>query len=247
MIMFYGMVMLFWLPLMLWWFIAPNYFPFLKEKKWGRFKIFFANITAYLVIMASVSLILGGKEPSDFGSFIGMLLGFAVIYWVVRRSIQAGRLAKKQSAPKPTKDARKPRKVKADPIPATPVVNQPQSQPATFPPEIQKQTTTSKPQTADSPPKLIKPVAKQDIELGDTDYLEMTYQGSDGKISTRAVLVKNLKKSKDGNWYASCVDVEVREVKSFRVDRIISLSHNDQTWTDYNDILGVVRTFETLV
>lgn len=240
--MFYGMVMLFWPLLILWWLITPNYFPFFKERQWSRLKIAFTNIATYIIAMVSASLTLGSKEPSDFGSFIGMLLGFAVIYWVVRRSIQAGRLAKKQSAVKPIKDTQKPRKTKSKPTPSIPVVSQLQSQPSGGSPEIPKPKT----KTTENPPKPIKPLAK-DIELGDTDYLTMTYQGSDGKISTRTVLVRTLKMSKNGNWLVSCVDVEAGEVKSFRIDRIISLSHNNQTWTDYNDILGVVRTFETLI
>lgn len=75
----------------------------------------------------------------------------------------------------------------------------------------------------------------------------MHYKNSKGEISTRTILIRTLKASKNGDWFVSAVDIEAKRLKSFRVDRIISLSHNNQIWTEYDDILGIVRTFETLM
>lgn len=104
--------------------------------------------------------------------------------------------------------------------------------------------TTSTPK----PPHPQKPPLKEDFELADDNNVcQMQYKNSKGEISDRPILIRKLKMSSQGDWLVSAVDIEAKKLKSFRVDRIISLSHNNQTWTSYNDILGIIRTFETLI
>lgn len=261
MLVFSVLILLLWLPLMLWWLILPQYFPFFADKKFGRFSLFGINLVAWIVAVLNFGKLASVSDNViGLSDMIGVLAGFIVVIWLVVRGIRIARKRKQDIPILPKSDSQqqsntdskselpksKPKDKSCDTDQAATSIE------LTVGRAVTKSYVSQKPvktETQDKPKDAIKlkPVPKQDIELGDTDYIQMTYQGSDGKISTRDILVRSLKLNKNGDWFMSAVDVQAKKVKSFRVDNIISLSHNGQTWTNYHDILGVVRTFETLI
>lgn len=92
-----------------------------------------------------------------------------------------------------------------------------------------------------------KPKPKADFELGDDKVCLMEYRGSKGAVSTRPIIPRTLKANQSGAWVVSAVDIDAGRVKSFRVDRIECLAHNGQAWTKQDEILGVIRTLETII
>lgn len=92
-----------------------------------------------------------------------------------------------------------------------------------------------------------KPKPKADFELGDDKVCLMEYRDSKGAVSTRPIIPRTLKANQSGAWVVSAVDIDASRVKSFRVDRIECLAHNGQAWTEQDEILGVIRTLETVV
>ncbi|OAV00236.1 hypothetical protein AO382_1386 [Moraxella catarrhalis] len=110
--------------------------------------------------------------------------------------------------------------------------------------QTREQLDDIKPKPKPQPP---KPEAKADLELGEDKVCLMEYRDSKGAVSTRPIIPRALKANQSGNWVVSAVDINANRVKSFRVDRIECLAHNGQAWTDQDDILGVIRTLETVI
>lgn len=203
---------------MIWWLFMPQYFPFFKNQVLERFSLFSFNLSFWFVSLIFLGL---SNENYNLGpnNDIGIFAGFGVIFWLIVRGIGLGR----HRLSKAGANTKKAKRIKDTEKP---------TRPANVPKAPQPQ----------------KPPLKEDFELADDHNIcQMQYKNSKGEISDRPILIRKLKMSDQGNWFVSAVDIEAKRLKSFRVDRIISLSHNNQTWTSYNDILGIIRTFETLI
>lgn len=106
--MFIVVVILLWMPLILWWLFCPHCFPFFTHKKFGRFSLFGLNLVFYFLLMIIAGLIFSAQEQSvsqeaDFVDVVGMFVGFGFVIWVILRGIKIGRLAKsKNLSNKPT-------------------------------------------------------------------------------------------------------------------------------------------------
>lgn len=204
---------------MIWWLFMPQYFPFFKNQVLERFSLFIFNIIAWLLLMMLTSSFHITAQQTTFADIIGLFVGFGVIFWLIVRGIGLGR----HRLSKAGANTKKAKRIK----------------------DTEKPT---RPANVPKAPQPEKPPLKEDFELADDHNIcQMQYKNSKGEISDRPILIRKLKMSDQGNWFVSAVDIEAKRLKSFRVDRIISLSHNNQTWTSYNDILGIIRTFETLI
>lgn len=183
------------------------------------------------------------NQEVDFVDVVGMFTGFGFVIWVIVRGIKIGRLAKsKNLSNKPTSIIRP--KIDFERLNRTPKQPSPPKQLKQLKPLDQSKESQKHKEITPQPP---KPALKEDFELGDDNLCQMHYKNSKGEISTRTILIRTLKANKNGDWFVSAVDIEAKRLKSFRVDGVISLSHNNQIWTEYDDVLGIVRTFETLM
>lgn len=246
--MFIATVIVFWLPLMFWWLLKPQCFPFLSNKQFGRWSLFGLNLGFYVLVVIMLGVVFSSEQPHNqepsTSEMLGMFAGFGAIIWVIARGIKVGKLAKVKNPPKQSQPDNQPKRQKT--------VNDSQVVPSHLPPEpLNQPKPPAKPKKPRKPkepiPQPPKPALKEDFELGNDDLCEMQYKNSKGEITTRTILIRTLKANKNGDWLVSAVDIEAKRLKNFRIDRIISLSHNNQTWTEYDDILGIVRTFETLM
>lgn len=250
--MFIAIVVVFWFPLIFWWLLTPQYFPFFTYKTFGRWSLFGLNFAFYFLAIIILGLVMptqeqsANQEPST-SDIIGMFAGFGAIIWIVVRGIKVGRLARAKSPASKSKPTTRIKNIIRYPRRPTPIkpteLKEPEQSKETEQPNQPKKPRKPKEPTPQPP----KPALKEDFELGNDNLCEMQYKNSKGDISTRTILIRNLKANKNGDWLVSAIDVEASRFKNFRVDRIVSLSHNNQTWIQYDDILGIVRTFETLM
>lgn len=223
---FFMMVWLAWLPLMIWWVIKPNYFPLCIGQKLSRSKVFWLNLLIFFllpslpVLLTMLISVISPSKPTGLMTAVGAISGIGFVIWVIKLSLRTGGLNSVEATEYE--------------VNANIIFRE-------HKPKTRKKQRTTKPNNKP------KPALKEDFELGDDDFCVMQYKNSKGEISTRTILIRTLKANKNDDWFVSAVDVEAKRIKSFRIDKIISLSHNNQTWTEYDDILGIVRTFETLM
>ncbi len=80
-----------------------------------------------------------------------------------------------------------------------------------------------------------------DIEeglMGDSPIATMCYQNANGEGSTRPIIVKDVFYSDNNEvWYIKAVDKNVDKVKTFRVDRVVFLRCNNQTYFEQKEIV----------
>lgn len=280
MVTFASFVVLFWLPLILWWTVSPKHFPFLKHKQLKRLQILAINIATYLVFLTFLALVMRTQPPSKEMApidFVGFCASVGVLVWIVvlsfrrvttatqpilpshniplvsqatptasgqnaralaQMSDQARKrlerkLEQRRSQSNPNKKAKKRKQAVTARIQAT-----------------VKPTRPSRPRATPRPsnPNPTKPQHKEDFRLGDDNLCVMTYQKPNGERSVRPIIIRALNSNRYGDWVVQAIDIDDDgRVKSFRVDRIVKLEHNNQKWTKYDDILGIVRTFECLI
>ncbi len=73
--------------------------------------------------------------------------------------------------------------------------------------------------------------------MGDSPIANMCYQNEKGESSYRPIIVRDVFYSYDKDvWYMKAIDKDVDRVKTFRLDRVISLECNGHTYYDEREI-----------
>lgn len=272
---FFGVIVVFWVFFIIWWGISPRHFPFFAKHNLNRWHIISFNIVAYTVVLVLVANFIPappkGAEPS-VGETLGLLVGFGVLVLFVVLSIKAKKSNNTQPLSQPIPPVQAPvapqssvgrqlaqmsdqarrrleRKLeqKRSQSSLSEKVKQRKKAVISRIAQIPLGRITTGTVARPVSPKPSKPQRKEDFKLGDDNLCTMTYQKPDGERSVRLVIIKQLKANKYGDWVMWAIDInDGYRVKSFRVDRITKLEHNNQKWTKYDDILGIVRTFECL-
>ena len=89
-----------------------------------------------------------------------------------------------------------------------------------------------------------KPIPNHNLKLSDDKTCTIVYEKSAQDITTRNLIVRNIKQNTAGNWLVSAVDIEQARVKTFRIDRIKELTYNDQYFCNTDNITETLRTLE---